>query len=196
MDVGDPFDPNWKPPVLTEEAAKPGAREPATFSALATHEAPPSSPPPPPPPPVPGTAPPAAEAATFDREALVATPGDSAENLGSVATGMKILNGAVALYLLLVVVNFLPLDGALALALGLGILVGALAVLVLALIGMGKIQGGLGKAMVVRVLSGLALFVPLVGLVVMVIVNSQGTKALKSAGYTIGSFGLKVEAPQ
>ena len=193
MDVGDPFDPNWKPPVLTEDVTTPGAGKPATFSSLATQEAPS---PVPPPPPVPRKAPPTPEISTSEREALVTTGIDSAVNLVSVANGLKLLNGAVALYVLLLVVNFLPLEGALALVLGVGVLLGALAVLVLALLGMGKIQGGLGKPVVVRVLSGLALIVPLVGLIVMVIVNSQGTKALKNAGYQIGAFGLKVEPPQ
>ncbi len=192
MDVGDPFDPSWTPPTLEAEAPPIGGA-PATFSALSTEISPS---PPPPPPPMRGAAPPEAERAPFDGDGLVATAIDSTGDPSSIATGLKVLNGAVALYLLLVVVSFLPLDGALAIVLGLGILLGVAGVLILALVGMSKIQGGLGKSVVVRVLSGLSLLVPLVGLVVMVIVNNQGTKALKNAGYTIGSFGLKVEASQ
>lgn len=112
------------------------------------------------------------------------------------ASGLRFLNAAVALYIVLAVVNFLPIEGSLATVLGLGILFAIPVVLVLALVGMGKIQNGLNTSILVRVLSGLALLIPLVGLIVMVIINTQGANALKQAGYRITKMGLHVRSPR
>lgn len=173
MDVRDPFDPEWTPPPR----ANPG---------------PPIDPPPAVPPP--GIESPQAVPATFGTGGVIET--NNTNNLAVVASGLRFLNAAVGLYILLAVVNFLPIEGTLAVVLGLGILAGVVAVLVLALIGMIKIQGGLRKGVLVRVLSLLSLVIPLVGLVVMVIVNTQGANALKQAGYRITKMGLQVAPPR
>ena len=96
-----------------------------------------------------------------------------------VASGQKLLIGAIvvnlASYLLISVNHYLGLLG----------LVGV----VMAIVGFIKMASGLKKSTFLIVLMSIAMFIPLINLLVLVRQNGQATKVLKSAGYKVGLLG-------
>lgn len=68
-------------------------------------------------------------------------------------------------------------------------LIAALGALVMGLIGVYRLSVGLSYSMVVRVIFLILLFVPLVGLLVMLRLNANATTRLRTAGYRVGLLG-------
>ncbi|MBI4568488.1 MAG: hypothetical protein HY719_08820 [Planctomycetes bacterium] len=69
-----------------------------------------------------------------------------------------------------------------------GALLGIVAV-VLAIVGLHRLSDGLGYSASKKVLIIVLACVPLVNLIVLVLVNSRATQALKASGYKVGLFG-------
>jgi hypothetical protein len=106
------------------------------------------------------------------------------ERLDRIASGQKFiifaLLGSLATSALQVAVGPLALLG------------GLLASLV-AIVGVVRLCGGLGRSIFAKVLYTLAMLIPLVNLLAMLSLSTQATKALRSAGYKVGLLGAKAE---
>lgn len=62
---------------------------------------------------------------------------------------------------------------------------------VVAIVGLLRLGRGLDYSTATKVVLIVLSFVPLVNLVMLLIVNSRATKALRSAGYEVGFFGVR-----
>ena len=113
--------------------------------------------------------------------------GQQYPNIELVASGQKLVIYAI-------LVNLLTVGrGAAAPALGSAspaflFAVGAVA-LVLSLLGIYRLATGLEMGLGVRILCMLLMVVPLANLVVLLVLNSRATRALRDAGYTVGLLG-------
>jgi len=67
----------------------------------------------------------------------------------------------------------------------------ALAITIVALVGVWKISTALGSNIVMKILAILSMFVPLANLIVLVLLSVRATKRLKEAGYTVGLLGAR-----
>jgi len=67
--------------------------------------------------------------------------------------------------------------------------VATLAASILAIVGVVRLAGGLGSSGVARFLYAVLMLVPLVNLILMVILSSRATKALREGGYRVGFLG-------
>ena len=61
--------------------------------------------------------------------------------------------------------------------------------LIVTILGLLRLFRGLGTAIWARVILIILMFVPLVNLVVLLMLNSRATKALREAGYKVGLMG-------
>jgi len=113
------------------------------------------------------------------RENTSALPG-SPPGIEKVAAGQKIIIYGILAYFLAIVLQFTlgPIAGLL-----------GLATIVLGIIGIVRIGSGLGYSTVSKFLLALSFFIPLVGLIVLLMVNARATKALKENGYKVGLLG-------
>jgi hypothetical protein len=101
-------------------------------------------------------------------------------DIETVAAGQKLVIYAILVYFLAVFVRM---------ALGpLGLVV-ALGALGLALAGVVRLCTGMGDSTVTKVLCVVLMFVPLVGLVVLLVLNSRAISRLRAAGYRVGFLG-------
>jgi hypothetical protein len=122
-----------------------------------------------------------------DTEERPHKPEDRAQ-LESMANGQKMIIWAIISYFLL---------GALASVLGqaagplVGVVVmaGLAAILVLSLLGVLRLSRGLGVRMPFRILLTLLIFVPLCNLVMLAVLSGRATRVLRAAGYRVGLFG-------
>jgi hypothetical protein len=71
-----------------------------------------------------------------------------------------------------------------------GLVVG-LGGLALAITGVIRATTGLGFSMVRKVLYVIGAFIPMIALIVLAMVSSEATKALKANGYKVGFFGAR-----
>lgn len=71
----------------------------------------------------------------------------------------------------------------------------SLAASVVAIVGIVRLAGGLGSSVIGRVVYAVLMIVPLVNLIVMVILSSRATKALRAAGYEVGFLGARQREP-
>jgi len=71
-------------------------------------------------------------------------------------------------------------------------LVPALAVSVFAVVSVYRLALALGYAMALRILFVVLMFVPLASLIVLLMLISRATKALRAAGYEVGLLGARV----
>lgn len=69
-----------------------------------------------------------------------------------------------------------------------GVLVG-LGALVMGLVGTYRLCSGLGYSMATRIILMVLMFLPLVGLIVLLVLNSKATGRLRAAGYRVGLLG-------
>lgn len=69
-----------------------------------------------------------------------------------------------------------------------GLFVG-LGALAMGLVGTYRLCSGLGFSMATRVILMVLMFVPLVGLIVLLVLNSKATAKLRAAGYRVGLLG-------
>jgi hypothetical protein len=67
----------------------------------------------------------------------------------------------------------------------------ALPLVVAALVTLGLLMSAMRRPVVSIVLACIAQVIPLVGLIVLLVVNQRATKLLQSAGYTVGLMGAK-----
>jgi hypothetical protein len=66
-----------------------------------------------------------------------------------------------------------------------------LAAVGLAIAGILKLGTGLGFSTLVKVLCVGVMFIPLIGLIMLVVVNSKATGRLRAAGYSVGLLGAR-----
>lgn len=69
--------------------------------------------------------------------------------------------------------------------------IAALAITVMALLGVWKISSALGANIVMKILAILSMFVPLANLIVLVMLSLRASKRLKEGGYTVGLLGAR-----
>jgi len=65
----------------------------------------------------------------------------------------------------------------------------AIAAIIVGIIGLLRLGTGLGYSMLTKVVLCILLFVPLIGLIMLLIVNTSATKQLREAGYKVGLLG-------
>ena len=99
--------------------------------------------------------------------------------LQQVASGQKLIIYSIILNFLTIALQH---SGGLALAL-------ALVAIVMALMGVARVCGGLGYSTGTKVLLIIGCFVPLVGLVILVVLSMKATSRLREAGYKVGLLG-------
>jgi hypothetical protein len=113
--------------------------------------------------------------------AEVSDPVEDGTVLEQVKGGQKLV-----IYALLAYIAAMLMRGA---GLGPFSLVAALSALGMGLVGVYRLSSGLSYSMVVRVIFLILMFVPLVGLLVMLRLNANATTRLRAAGYRVGLLG-------
>jgi hypothetical protein len=103
-------------------------------------------------------------------------------NIDEIAAGQKLVIYAILCYFLAVVAQV---------AIGQLALVIALAALGLAIAGVLKLSSGLMFSTVNKIICVVLMFVPLVGLLMLLVLNSKATSRLRAAGYTVGFLGAR-----
>lgn len=112
------------------------------------------------------------------------------ERLEKVRTGQRLVIWSILLYFGMGALSALSgSDPALASLLGLLILVMVVAMFIMSFMGLFRMWSGLDTPMVYRVLMFLFMFVPLIGLLILVRSSAQATKMLKENGYRVGLLG-------
>ena len=130
-------------------------------------------------------------------------------DLSAVARYQKFVIGVIALYLVMIalscVVSFALTGGGGAggggaggpggggggaIVAGLPVVLGTLLV-VAQIVSVLLLMGALGIGVVWRVLAAIAMFFPLIGLIVLLVVNGRATQALRDGGHSVGLFGAK-----
>ncbi|NII72823.1 hypothetical protein FHW84_001389 [Dyella sp. SG562] len=116
-------------------------------------------------------------------EAPKAPLGDTLRNdpgIEQVASGQKLVIYAILVYLAIILVRGAGETIA-------GLL--AIASLVLSLMGILRISSGLGYGTGTKVILVILMFVPLVGLITLLVLNAKATNRLREAGYKVGLLG-------
>ena len=116
-------------------------------------------------------------------EAPKAPVGDSLRDdpgIEQLVSGQKLVIYAILVYLAIILVRTAvgPIAGLL-----------AIASLVLSIMGILRISEGLGYGTGTKVLLFVLMFVPLVGLITLLVLNSKATSRLRAAGYKVGLLG-------
>lgn len=119
-----------------------------------------------------------------------------AESIAQLGSGQKLAIYAICTYIGTVLVRVLLAavfkssleDDDLVL---IGLFAGAafLVAFVLSVVGQWRMADGLGISIGLRVLIVILLFIPLVNIVILLILSSRTTRALRQAGYRVGFFG-------
>jgi len=102
------------------------------------------------------------------------------ERLNRVASGQRLV--IFALLASIVAVALQAVIGEIA-------VVFSLAASIVAIIGIVRLAGGLGSSGLARFFYAVVMLVPLVNLIVMLILNSRATRALRAGGYRVGFLG-------
>jgi len=116
-------------------------------------------------------------------EAPKAPVGDSLRDdpgIEQLVSGQKLVIYAILVYLAIILVRT-----------AVGPIAGLLAIgsLVLSIMGILRISEGLGYGTGTKVLLFILMFVPLVGLITLLVLNSKATSLLRAAGYKVGLLG-------
>ena len=111
-------------------------------------------------------------------DARTAAPVDG--DIEAVAAGQKLVIYAILVYFL---------AAAARVAIGPVALVGGLVALGLALAGILRVGTGMGDSTAIKVLCVVLMFIPLVGLIMLLVLNSRATSRLRAAGYRVGFLG-------
>ena len=109
------------------------------------------------------------------------------------ANGQRMIIRAILLYFCVIGVSGAMPRPAPA-AVGFFFLAALAAIVILSLVGLLRLSSGLGIPMPFRILLGLLVFVPLVNLLVLAVLSSRATRALRKAGYRVGFLGAKKPA--
>jgi len=102
------------------------------------------------------------------------------ERLNRVASGQRLV--IFALLASIVAVALQAVIGEIA-------VVFSLAASIVAIIGIVRLAGGLGSSGLARFFYAVVMLVPLVNLIVMLILSSRATRALRAGGYRVGFLG-------
>jgi hypothetical protein len=114
-------------------------------------------------------------------KAGVAAVGDAdVERLNRVASAQRLIIVA-----LLVAIGSVALQAA-SPVLG---LIASLGGSVVAIIGVVRLSGALGSAIIVRILYAIAMIIPLLNLLIMVLLSMRATRELRAGGYKVGFLG-------
>jgi hypothetical protein len=124
-------------------------------------------------------APPGAEVGDLVQRAS----GVDLERLRRVASGQKLIIYALLASILLIGFAATPVVTALPLL--------QLVTSIVAIVGVVRLAGGLGKSVVMRVLYALAMLIPLINLLIMLLLSSQATRKLRAGGVKVGFMGAK-----
>jgi hypothetical protein len=108
--------------------------------------------------------------------------GETWERLKRVASGQRLI-----IYSLLVQIVSVTLQGTIGIP---GFILG-LAASIMAIVGVVRITGGLGRSLIAKIVYIVAMFIPLINLIAMLLLSSQATKALREAGLEVGFLGAK-----
>jgi hypothetical protein len=102
------------------------------------------------------------------------------ENIELVAAGQKMIIYAILINIGVVVFQKVA-----------GPIIGLLAItaLVLSIWGVFRLSAGLGMSLVAKVVLAVCMCIPLVNLIVLLVLNSKATRALRAAGYRVGLLG-------
>lgn len=101
-------------------------------------------------------------------------------DIEAVTAGQKLVIYAILVYFL---------AAAARVALGPLAFVGAFVALGLALVGIVRLGTGMGDSTAIKVLCVVLMFIPLVGLIMLLVLNSRATNRLRAAGYRVGFLG-------
>jgi hypothetical protein len=109
-------------------------------------------------------------------------PAESSQSIDKVASGQKLIIYAILAQFLTVGLQavFGDIAG----------LVGLVAV-VMSLVGMFRLSSGLGYSLGAKILFVVLLLIPLVGLITLLVLNSNATDALRKAGFQVGLLGAR-----
>lgn len=67
--------------------------------------------------------------------------------------------------------------------------IGAFVAPVLALVGIVRLGTGMGDSTAIKALCVVLMFIPVVGLIMLLVLNSRATNRLRAAGYRVGFLG-------
>lgn len=112
-------------------------------------------------------------------ESRVAVPDDT--NLEVVIAGQKLVILAAQVYFL---------SAAARMFIGAFAFIGAFISLVLALVGIVRLGRGMGDSTATKALYVVLMFIPVVGLIVLLVLNSRATRRLQAAGHHVGFLGV------
>lgn len=111
--------------------------------------------------------------------------------LEKVRTGQRLVIWAMLLYFALGALSLLPLSVSLMRLLVLPAMVAVLVMIVQSFVGLFRIWSGLGTPMAFRIILGVLLFVPLIGLLILASSSARATKQLRQHGYRVGLLGAR-----
>lgn len=102
------------------------------------------------------------------------------KNIEQIASGQKMIIFGILCYFAAIALQFVvgPIAGLL-----------GLATLILGIIGIVRMGAGFGYSTLSKILLGVSMIIPLVGLIVLLVLNSKATAALRQAGYKVGLLG-------
>ncbi len=109
--------------------------------------------------------------------------------LEKVRTGQRLVIWAMLLYFSLGALSLLPLSLSSMRLLLLPAMVAVLVMIVQSFVGLFRIWSGLGMPMAFRIILGVLLFVPLIGLLILATSSARATKHLRQHGYRVGLLG-------
>ena len=105
---------------------------------------------------------------------------DGSVRLESIASGQKLVIYAILVYFAVIILQLVvgPIAGVL-----------LLVSMVMGIIGVIRLASGLGKSTASKVIFVVLLFIPLVGLITLLVLNGKATAALRAGGYRVGLLG-------
>ena len=111
--------------------------------------------------------------------------------LDKVRTGQKQIIFAILLNVSVIGLGLIPKSHDIAAIFGLFAALGMVTALILSLFGVLRLSDGLGYSIGNRILFVLLMFLPLVSLIILLMLNGKGTRALQAAGYKVGILGAR-----
>jgi hypothetical protein len=114
-----------------------------------------------------------------------ASSSDNIVTLNRIASGQRLMIFSVLMSLLA-----FPLQG----AIGRGAMVVSVVASILAIIGVARLSGALGRAKAMTIVFSIGMLFPLINLLIMLLLSSQATDRLRAGGYKVGFFGARVRS--
>lgn len=104
----------------------------------------------------------------------------TADDITKVASGQKLIIYGILIYLLAIGLQF---------AVGPAAALLIFATMFLGIFGIIRLAVGFGYSVISIILLIIGSFIPLVGLIILLVLNAKATKALRANGYTVGLLG-------